>query len=216
MDTLTLDPKDLNDSQRYKLLISSIVPRPIAWVSTVNPNTKVPNLAPFSYFTGVCNNPMTLLFCPVVPGEKGSKKDTLRNIELNGEFVVNIASENLAKELNYSAAPLDSDKSEFDYIGLTPASSTKISAPRVKEVPISFECKLQRLITVSDNPGGGYVVFGEVVHIHYANGLFDDSYVITPEKLNAFGRVEGEWFCRNTDRFRMERQNTVKKQGIKD
>ena len=206
-----IDPRSLSTENRYKLLISSIVPRPIAWVSTINLESNVPNLAPFSYFTGVCNDPMTLLFCPVVPGEHGSRKDTLRNIESCGEFVVNIASDNLAEPLNYSAAPLPQDQSEFEYTGVTPSPSKIIRPPRVLEAPISFECKLQRIITVNEGPGGGYVVFGEVVYIHILDGLLKDDGVISHEHLRAFGRLEGEWFSRNTDRFRMERQTTVSK-----
>src|SRR5688572_9326518 len=162
---MILKTSDLTQPERYKLLIGAVVPRPIAWVSTMNSNGLL-NLAPFSYFTIGATIPMTLLFCPQVPMAGKSKKDTLTNIQDVPEFVINIASESLVKEMNLSSTDLPYGVSEFDWAGVHPAASQSIKVPRVAEAPISFECKLQHIHIISDQPGGGATVFGEVQCVH--------------------------------------------------
>lgn len=200
---MELDPADLDPRQRYGLMIASIVPRPIAWVSTVDP-AGVFNLAPFSYFTGVCTDPMTVLFCPVVPSRTGSQKDTLRNVQATGEFVVNFTNRDTADRMNRSATDLPSDASEFDWAPVTPEPSAMVSVPRVAEAPIAFECRLQQVVTISDQPGGGYIVLGEVQHIVVrdeimANGRIDR------DKYRPIGRLGGNDYVTVSDVFTMAR-----------
>ena len=145
-------------------MIASIVPRPIAWVSTMD-EAGVLNLAPFSYFTGVCTDPMTVLFCPVVPARAGSQKDTLRNVQATKEFVVNFTNRSTAEVMNRSATDLPPEASEFEWAPVTPEPSKTVKVPRVAEAPIAYECRLQQVVTINDQPGGGYVVFGAVRHI---------------------------------------------------
>jgi len=204
---MNLDPAALAVAERYKLLIGGIVPRPIAFVSTISPEGQF-NLAPFSFFAGVGANPMTVLFCPANTSD-GSEKDSLRNAKLlseggTGEFVVNIVSEDFARQMAACAEPLAYGESEFDLSGLHSASSLKVRPPRVVESPISFECRTVQVIrTNPGQPSGGNIVIGEVIHIIARDGLINDRHHVDPAMLNAVGRMGGLGYCRTADRFEL-------------
>lgn len=200
-------PEALSVGNRYKLLIGAIVPRPIAFVSTVSASGKT-NLAPFSFFNGVGSNPMTLLFCP---GNRpdGSEKDTLRNCKPveeggTGEFVVNLAVERYARSVAAAAEPLDPDDSEFDLVGLASAQSRVVRPPRVADSPIAFECQTTEVVrTNPGRPGGGNVVLGRVVHVFVRDDLVNDRMHVDADKLAAIGRVGGWGYVTTRDRFEM-------------
>jgi flavin reductase (DIM6/NTAB) family NADH-FMN oxidoreductase RutF len=202
---MELDPLSLAPADRYKLLIGCIVPRPIAFVSTVSPDGRL-NLAPFSFFNGIGSDPMSLLFCPANKTD-GSKKDSLRNAELPadgglGEFVVNVATEGYAKLVAAAAEPLEYGDSEFELTGLTPAPSVRVRPPRVLESPVSFECRTRQVIRLNPGvPAGGNVVIGEVVYVHLAEGLVNERFHVDPDRLAAIGRMGGIGYCRTRDRF---------------
>src|SRR5438128_2331778 len=143
---MDLSPDSMSLADRYGLMISLISPRPIAWVSTIGVDGSL-NLAPFSFFTGICANPMTLCFAPV-RNRKGEKKDTLINIEATRQFVVNIATEETAAAMNQSSADYPYGISEFEKAGLTPAPSAKVRPPSVRESPAHFECELLQVVTL--------------------------------------------------------------------
>lgn len=199
---MIIDPTQLNNQERYKLMTGSVLPRPIAWVSTMDAVGQL-NLAPFSYFSAVCPTPMTLLFCPGVHPD-GRKKDTWANIEQVPEFVVNITNEDTAVQMNLSATLLSSEQSEFEWAGVTPAPSEVIRVPRVAEAPIAFECVLDRIAVVSEQPGGGAAIFGQVQRIHIRDDLFDNGRVNT-ELLRPIGRLAGDAYVRATDILRLKR-----------
>lgn len=199
---MILDPNDLRENERYKILTGTVVPRPIAWVSTVDAEGR-PNLAPFSYFTVVCSQPMTLLFCPGVVDPNG-KKDTLNNIEAVPEFVINLTNEATAQAMNLTATVLPPGHSEFAWAGVTPVPSTKVRVPRVAEAPVAFECTLQQIVTVNNGPGGGYVVLGEVQAIHLRNDVYVNGYIAL-EALQPIGRLSGSQYAHINDFFSMER-----------
>jgi flavin reductase (DIM6/NTAB) family NADH-FMN oxidoreductase RutF len=200
---MIINPANLINRDRYKLLISAVLPRPIAWVSSIDRDGTL-NLAPFSYFTAVCNDPMTMLFCPSIPTATGVKKDTLRNIEEVPEFVINLTNQETAKAMNLTATLLPRGQSEFEWANVTPVPSETIRPPRVAEAPVAFECTLQRIVTVSERPGGGAAVFGEVQRIHLRDDLYVDGSV-SLEKLKPIGRLGGNGYVRVTDTFEMER-----------
>lgn len=200
---MLVEPERLSPKERYKLLIGSVLPRPIAWVSSMSAGGAL-NLAPFSFFTVASTEPMTLLFCPQRPMEGGEAKDTLRNIEAVPEFVVNLTNEETAEAMNLSATPLPHGRSEFEWAGLTPAASRQITVPRVAEAPIAFECRLQQVVTISDGPGGGAVVFGLVVAVHVRDDLYRDGY-IDLERYRPIGRLAGAGYTRVTESFEMVR-----------
>lgn len=200
---MILNPADLEPRERYKLLIGAIVPRPIAWVSSMDEAGNL-NLAPFSYFTIAAVKPMTLIFCPQIPSATGKKKDTLRNVEKVPEFVINLTDEATAERMNLTATVLPYGHSEFEWAGVTPVPSDTIRVPRVAEAPVSFECKLQRIVVVGDEPGGGAAVFGEVQRIHIRDDIYSDGYV-NLEALRPIGRLAGAGYTRVRDTFDMHR-----------
>ena len=150
---MEFDPSEVRPSVFYQHMIHSIVPRPIAWVSTVS-KEGVSNVAPFSYFTGVGSRPPTLLFCPANTRD-GKPKDTLRNIRDVGDFVVNIVSFDLAEQMNASAAELPPDESEFDANGLTVMPGKRVKSPRVVESKVHFECTLRQVLNGAFFPARG-------------------------------------------------------------
>ncbi|MBL8047978.1 MAG: flavin reductase family protein [Chthonomonas sp.] len=156
---------DLSARDRYRLLANTVVPRPIALVSTMGANG-VANLAPFSFFNVGGGDPASLVFCP---GHKrdGSPKDTLRNIEETGEFVVNLVSRDMALGMNATAAELDADDSEWERAGFTPLASTAVAPARVRESYAHFECRLFEV--VRHGPDAIYVI-GEVLVAHIEEG----------------------------------------------
>jgi flavin reductase (DIM6/NTAB) family NADH-FMN oxidoreductase RutF len=199
---LTADPGSLPAQDIYKLLIGLIVPRPIAFVSTVNA-AGARNLAPFSFFTCASADPPVIAFCPMVRGAEG-QKDTLRNIRETGEFVVNIVSEEIAEPMNLASGEYAPDVDEFAVSGLTPVPSDFVGAPRVKEARAAMECKLFQMVEVSQRRLGGTMVLGEVIRFHVEDALADH-FRVDPAGLKAIGRMGGTAYCRTRDRFDMER-----------
>ena len=195
--------------QRYRLMIGSIIPRPIAFVSTISTVGQT-NLAPYSFFSGVGSNPMSLLFCP---GNKpdGSEKDTLRNCKPvseggTGEFVVNLAVEPYRREVAAASESLEFGDSEFDLTGLSIAQSLLVEPPRVAASPIAYECRTQQVLRLAEGrPGGANIVIGEVVSVHIEDELISDRLEIDANQLRAIGRMGGISYCRTTDRFEMPR-----------
>ena len=184
-------------------MTSLVVPRPIGWLSTWGAE-RIPNLAPFSYFTGVGSRPPTLLFCPA-NNRSGEPKDTLRNIQQIGEFVVNIVPFSLAEQMNASAADLSPNESEFDACHLAEVSSVKVKAPRVAASPVQFECTTRQILNVGEGPGGANVVIGNVVHIHINDAVLGEKELVDPDLLDAVGRMGGLSYCRTNERFELER-----------
>jgi len=218
-EILSLDPADCEHRQVYKLMTGIIVPRPVALVSTLDRNG-VPNLAPFSFFPGVGSNPPTVLFCPVVravgtsasdelPGIRPDfrldfRKDTLRNVEETGEFVVNVVSAAIAAAANATAAEVPPDVDEFVLSGLTPLASQVVRPARVAESPAQMECKLLQIIYTSREPGGGVIVLGEIVRFHVRASLVED-FRVDPASLDAVGRMAGNTWARTRDRIELIR-----------
>jgi flavin reductase (DIM6/NTAB) family NADH-FMN oxidoreductase RutF len=199
----TIDPTQIAPSDTYKLMIGMIVPRPIAFVSSVD-LAGVRNLAPFSYFTGCSTNPPVVCFCAAVRSGPRPHKDTLENIRATGEFVVNIVSEEFAEQMNLCSAEVPPEVDEFELSGLTPLASDLVQPPRVAESKVQVECRLREILVVSEKPGGGSLVLGDVLRFHIEESLLD-GYKIDPDKLNAIGRMGGPAYTRTRDRFEMQR-----------
>ena len=208
LEMRTFDPAQIASSDIYKLMIGIIVPRPIAFVSTVDA-AGIRNLAPFSYFTACSSNPPVVCFCTAVRKEPRPHKDTLLNVEATQEFVVNIVSEEFAGQMNQCSADVAPEVDEFELSGLTAVASELVKPPRVAQSKVQMECRLHQIIRVSDKPGGGILVLGEILRFHVLESLFEDanggSYKIDPDKLNAIGRMGGPSYVRTHDRFDMQR-----------
>ena len=201
---MIIDPSELSVKDNYKLLIGSVLPRPIALVSTIS-KSGIPNLAPFSFFTAITSKPPTVCFAPALKGAGSIKKDTLANIEETGEFVVNVVSESIAVQMNETAGDFPPEVDEFEHADLTPEPSQIVQVPRVKESPINMECRLYKIIYIGDSaPGSGALVIGEIVCYHVEESLFSDGKIDTA-KLQPVGRLAGMEYTTLGKRFILER-----------
>ncbi len=199
---MTIHPESTDPRNIYQIMVGAIVPRPIAFVSTISAES-VPNLAPFSYFTAASANPPVVCFCPMVRAD-GTTKDTLNNIRETKEFVVNVVSEEISRQMNWCSGEYPPDVDEFDVSRLTPLQSELVKPPRVLESAVQMECRLVQIVEIGAKPLGGSMVFGEVVLFHLRDGIAD-GFKIDPDKLNAIGRMGGPTYTRTRDRFDLER-----------
>src|SRR4051794_37472086 len=156
----------------YHYLIDVVTPRPIAWVTSVDLEGRV-NLAPFSFFNAFGANPPVVVFSPLLRRD-GSRKDTLRNVEATGEFVLNAATQALAEKVNLSSKELPYGDSEIDLTGLTLKPSLKVKPPRLAETPVHMECKLRQIIALGDGPLAGNLVIGDVLLMHIDDAVLDE------------------------------------------
>jgi len=200
---MELDPETLGARDMYHWMITTIIPRPIAWVSTLSPDGRT-NLAPFSFFQGVCARPPTLLFCPA-NDRHGRPKDTLRNVEATREFVVNLVPFALAESMNATAATLPYGESEFTRFQIPASPSLKVRPPRVATAPVAFECQLDRIIQVGDGAIAGHVVLGRIVHFHVDDSVLAADGKPDPVKLDFVGRAGRDDYIRQGKLFRLER-----------
>jgi flavin reductase (DIM6/NTAB) family NADH-FMN oxidoreductase RutF len=201
--SLIVDPATTDYTSVYKLLIGSVVPRPIAFVSTVDAEGAF-NAAPFSFFTVASANPPVLVFTVSRRGLPESRKDTLRNITTTREFVVNVVSEEIGEKMNLCAGDYPPEVDEFEVSGLTPVPSDLVKAPRIAESHINMECRLLYTIEMSGFTGAGNLVLGEVIRIH-VDDAYVQNYRIDADKLRAIGRMAGNGYTRTMDRFDMIR-----------
>jgi len=192
----------LDHLDSHKLLVGTIVPRPIAWVSTVD-EQGILNLAPFSAFCIVSMKPAMLGFS-VGTGRGGQLKDTLRNIEANKEFVVNIVVESLAEPMNATSALFPADVDEFKEAGMTPVKADLVRAPMVAESPINLECRLNRILKFGEAPRINSFIIGEVILAHIRDEVYADGEV-QMSKLKVIARLGGDLYCRTRDIFEMKR-----------
>ncbi|GIR29726.1 MAG: hypothetical protein CM15mP44_0090 [Candidatus Neomarinimicrobiota bacterium] len=191
------DPAEHPFSETHKLMIGSIVPRPIALVSTTS-NNGINNLAPFSYFNGVCSKPPTIMFAPARRGWDGKEKDTLINIRNTKEFSINIVSEDIGEKMVKCSTDYEKEVDEYSKSGLSPLSSKKIKPPIVSESKISLECILNQIVQIGkEDAGSGFIVIGTIVLFHIDDEVYDNGRIIL-DKLQPLGRVAGNGYVRST------------------
>jgi flavin reductase (DIM6/NTAB) family NADH-FMN oxidoreductase RutF len=195
-----LDPSTVPAADAYKILVNAIVPRPIAFVSTIS-KAGIYNLAPFSFFNGFCGDPPIVGFSP----NNNPPKDSLVNATDTGEFVVNIVNETIAEQMNLTSARYPPEVDEFDVSKLTPVPSKFVRPPRVLESPVSMECKVIQIVELSRRPEANSLVLGQVVCFHVDDAVLDPKGRIDPLKLRAIGRMGGVSYCRTTELFNMIR-----------
>ena len=207
------DPAQLNGRDTYFLMIGTVVPRPIAFVTTLNEDGSV-NLAPFSYFNGVCNRPPLISICIGHRKFDGQivKKDTLRNIEATGECVVHIPPEHLARAVNGSSAEFPPGESELDALGLQTVASDLVGPPRLIDCPVAMECKLERVVMLgSPRPSVGMVI-AEIVRWHIADDVWDaQSGSVDVEKLKPLSRLGGSSYGTTRAPFSLPRPDWTAK-----
>ena len=196
--------------EMHRILLTSVAPRPIAWVSSVCKDGSV-NLAPHSYFNMICTEPAILGFSSArrqgedreVLGFDGLK-DTVRNIRETGEFVVAVVTYELAEKMNMTSGEYHASVNEFEIAGLAMEPSKLVKAPRVAASPVNFECKVYKIIEMGTPEVGGTLILGSIVNVHVNDDVLTDG-KIDADKLDFVGRMGGRLYCRATDRFEMTR-----------
>ncbi|MBN8201179.1 flavin reductase family protein [Bacillus sp. NTK034] len=198
---MEFNPSDLGEKEVYKLLTGSVVPRPIAWVSTVSQEGGQ-NLAPFSFFTVASRNPPMLCISigPGVGDREGTEKDTLVNIRATKEFVINVVPAPLGNQMQKSAENLPSNADEFEAAGLSAAESHLVAPKRVKEAPIHMECKLEQIIKL----GSDHLIIGRMVYYHIDDEYYLGNYKVNLEKLQPLGRLAGN-YSESSEFFKLPR-----------
>jgi flavin reductase (DIM6/NTAB) family NADH-FMN oxidoreductase RutF len=204
----SFDPQQESVQNIYKLMIGAIVPRPIAFVSSLD-GRGLRNLAPFSFFNGVSAAPPVVLFCAAVRREDperglGPHKDTLLNVIDTREFVINVVTESIAEKMNLTSAQVPPDVDEFELSGLTPLPSELVKPPRVAESPVQMECRLRQIVEISEKLHGSTIVLGDVLRFHVREDVVEN-FRIDADKLAAIGRMGGPTYVRTRDRFDLER-----------
>lgn len=189
----TIDPQDLTTREIHKILLNAVTPRPIALASTIDKNGNV-NLSPFSYFNVFSAAPPILVFSPANRVTDNSRKDTLENILETKEVVINLVDFSLVEPTSLSSVYYERGIDEFLKSGLTKITSEKVQPPRVSESPISFECKVNKVISLGNNGGAGNLIISEIVMIHINKQLLTLNGDIDPLKLNLVARMGGNYY----------------------
>ncbi len=200
---MEFNPDTLEASAIYKLLTGSIIPRPIGWISTIDENG-INNLAPFSYFNAVGDDPPHVMFSTVCGNN--TNKDTLNNVLANKQFVVNMVTEALVEQMNATSQAVPSNVDEFELVGLTPIASTKIKPMRVKESPITFECEMvHHYFLENHKQGGACIVIGRIVMMHIDESVLLDNYKINMETYKPVARLAGSNYSKIGEKFSIKR-----------
>ena len=193
----SIDPINLEIKELHKILLSSIAPRPIAFASTVDSNGNV-NLSPFSYFNVFSSNPPILIFSPSRRVRDNTTKHTLENAIETKEVVINVVNFPIVEQMSKSSIEYEKGVNEFIETGLTQVKSLLVKPPRVLESPISFECRVQEIISLGESGGAGQLIIAKVVQIHIDKKFLDKNGDILSEKLDLVARMGGDWYTRAT------------------
>jgi flavin reductase (DIM6/NTAB) family NADH-FMN oxidoreductase RutF len=192
---MVIDPKEAPMARMHALLLGSVIPRPIAFVSTVDKDGNV-NLSPFSYFNCFGANPPVLIFSPARRGRDNTTKHTYENILEVPEVVIHIVNYAIVQQMSLASTEYPRGVNEFIKAGFTAIPSLKVKPPRVKEAPVAFECKVIQVIPTGEKGGAGNLVICHVMMMHVHEEVLDDSGRIDPFKLDAVARLGGDYYCR--------------------
>jgi len=200
---MEFNPDELDQKAIYKLLTGAVIPRPIGWISTIS-NDGVPNLAPFSFFNVVGDDPPHIMFSTAHSNEH--KKDTLNNVLQTKQFVVNMVTEEIVEQMNITGQNVPHDVNEFELADLTPIVSSIIKPPRVKESPISFECELVHHYTLENHKyGGATIVIGRIVMFHFDESVLLQDHKINLETYKPVSRLAGANYAKLGELFAIKR-----------
>jgi flavin reductase (DIM6/NTAB) family NADH-FMN oxidoreductase RutF len=210
---LTLDPKELATKELHGYLLSSVGPRPIALVSTVDENGR-PNLSPYSFFNVFSANPPIAIFSPARRVRNNTTKHTLENVALTKEVVINVVSHSIVEQTSLSSTEFEAGINEFIKAGFTPIPSNTVRPFRVKESPVQMECIVKEIISLGTEGGAGNLVICEIVKIHVSEYILDKQQQIDPHKIDLVGRMGANWYCRASGESIFEVQKPNSKIGI--
>lgn len=192
---MTIDPKEIPVPELHGHLLGAVAPRPIAFASTVDKEGNV-NLSPFSFFNVFSANPPIMIFSPARRGRDNTTKHTLENVLEHPECTVNIVSYDMVQQMSLSSTEYGKGVNEFKKAGFTEVKSERVKPPRVKEAPVSFECKVIEVKSLGEQGGAGQLVICEVQLMHIADRVLDENGKIHPNKLDAVARMGGNWYAR--------------------
>ncbi len=192
---MTIDPREIPVGKMHGYLLGTVIPRPIAFASTID-NAGQVNLSPFSFFNVFSANPPTLVFSPSRRGRDNTTKHTLDNVLEVPEVVINIVDYPLVQQASLASTEYAKGVNEFIKAGLTPLASQRVRPPRVMESPVSFECNVKEVIPLGSQGGAGNLVVCEVLLMHIKENILDDQGVVDPKKLDAVARLGGDYYCR--------------------
>ena len=206
---LEINPKDLSTKDLHGYLLSSVGPRPIALVSTID-NEGRPNLSPFSFFNVFSANPPIAIFSPARRVRNNTTKHTLQNAASTKEVVINVVSYPIAEQTSLSSTEYKEGVNEFIKSGLTPLESIQVKPYRVKESPVQMECIVKNIISLGEEGGAGNLVVCEIVKMHISKNILNEHHQIDPNKIDLVGRMGGNWYCRasNTSLFEVQKPNS--------
>lgn len=200
---MKIDPAHTSQKDVYKILTGSVIPRPIGWISSISEDG-ILNLAPFSFFNAVGEDPPHVMFSTVRSGNMN--KDTLNNVLATKQFVVNMATEELVEAMNASSVNLPPEGNEFEYAGLTPIASDLVAPPRVKESPISFECELVHHYSLEHHKdGGATIMIGRIIMFHVDESVLLPDYKINLETYRPIARLAGNNYAKLGEIFSIKR-----------
>lgn len=191
----SLDPVQLDTKEVHKILLSSVAPRPIALASTIDSKGNV-NLSPFSYFNVFSSNPPILIFSPSRRVRDNTTKHTLENAKETKEVVINMVNYSIVEQMSQTSREYDKWVNEFVETGLTEVPSLKVKPPRVLESPISFECKVDNIVSLGESGGAGQLIIAKVIQIHINRDYLDAEGNIDSEKLDLVARMGGDWYTK--------------------
>jgi flavin reductase (DIM6/NTAB) family NADH-FMN oxidoreductase RutF len=200
---MQFDPRELEQTAIYKLLTGIVIPRPIGWISTISEDG-INNLAPFSYFNAVGDDPPHVMFSTV--HSNNSNKDTLNNVLATKQFVVNMVTEDLVEQMNLTSQPIPANESEFELAGLTPIASSLVKPPRVKECKITMECEMVHHYKLENSKtGGATIVIGKIVLFHIDESVLLENYKINIETYKPVARLAGSNYSKLGEIFSIKR-----------
>ncbi|WP_299758405.1 flavin reductase family protein [uncultured Pontibacter sp.] len=209
----TIDPQDVKTAEVHALLLGAIAPRPIAFASTTDREGNV-NLSPFSFFNVFSAKPPILVFSPARRVRDNTSKHTLENVLETRDVVINIANYDIVEQMSLASTEYDRGIDEFVKSGLTPEASVLVQPPRVKEAPVSFECKVNDVISLGPEGGAGNLVICEVLLIHVNENILDEAGKIDPFKLDAVARMGGDYYLRANGNCIFELPKPIRNKGI--
>ena len=192
---MIINPKDISAPKMHSYLLGAVIPRPIAFASTIDKEGHV-NLSPFSFFNCFSTNPPILVFSPSRRGRDNTTKHTLENVKAVPEVAINLLNYNMVQQASLTSCEYPKDVNEFVKAGLTEVSSILIRPPRVGESPVAMECKVNQVIELGQNGGAGSLVICEVLLMHINKEILDEQKRIDPRKMDAVARMGGDYYLR--------------------
>lgn len=208
-----IDPNSIPIPELHRIILGAVAPRPIAFASTVD-KAGNHNLSPFSFFNAFGVNPTTLIFSPSRRGRDNTTKHTYENILEVPEVVINTVSYAMVEQMSLSSTEYPKGEDEFIKSGLTPVASVKVQPMRVKESPVSFECKVREVIETGTGGGAGNLIICEILYIHVADGLLDAKGLIDPDRIDLVGRLGGDYYCRTSGDSKFIVRKPLQRLGI--